>query len=150
VTDRLGAQGTVAGGGRYDGLFEALGGKPTPACGFAMGVERMILLLQLQQQHDVRDAPLAYVVHVGDAAAPLARRVAEELRSAGCAIVVNAGSGSFKTQMKRADASGARYALIVGDDEAAAGTVAIKPLRESGEQRAVAACDVVQYFAAGG
>ncbi|HEY4137763.1 MAG TPA: histidine--tRNA ligase [Casimicrobiaceae bacterium] len=149
VTDRLGAQGTVAGGGRYDGLFEALGGKPTPACGFAMGVERMILLLQLRQ-HEIQNAPLAYVVHAGDAAATLARRVAEELRSAGYAIVVNAGSGSFKTQLKRADASGARYALIVGDDEAAAGTVAIKPLRESGEQRAVAADDVVKHFAAGG
>jgi histidyl-tRNA synthetase len=149
LTDRLGAQGTVAGGGRYDGLFEALGGKPTPACGFAMGVERMILLLQLQQ-HEIQNAPLAYVVHVGDAAAPLARRVAEELRSAGYAIVVNAGSGSFKTQMKRADASSAHYALIVGDDEAAAGSVAIKPLRKSGEQCAVPAGDVVKYFAAGG
>ena len=145
VTDRLGAQGTVAGGGRYDGLFEALGGKPMPACGFAMGVERMILLLQLQRQ-DVSIAPLAYVVHVGDDAKRLVANIAEALRDAGHAIVVNAGGGSFKAQMKRADASGARYALIVGDDEAAAGTVAIKPLREAGEQRAVAARDVAQHL----
>ena len=148
ITERLGAQGTVAGGGRYDGLFEVLGGKPTPACGFAMGVERMILLLQAQAR-DVRDTPLAYVVHVGDAAAPLAHRVAEALRDAGHAIIVNAGGGSFKAQMKRADASGARYALIVGDDEAAAQTVAVKPLLERGEQRAVAARDIARYFAAG-
>src|SRR5947208_1794747 len=105
VTDRLGAQGTVAGGGRYDGLFEALGGKPTPACGFGMGIERMILLLQLQRR-ETHDTPLAYVVHVGDAATRLANRIAEALRDAGHAIVVNAGGGSFKAQMKRADASG--------------------------------------------
>jgi len=148
VTDRLGAQGTVAGGGRYDGLFETLGGKPTPACGFGMGIERMILLLQLQQR-ETQDAPLAYVVHVGDAATRLAHRVAEALRDVGHAIVVNAGGGTFKAQMKRADASGARYALIVGDDEAANESVAIKPLREPGEQRALRASDVAQYFVAG-
>jgi len=107
------------------------------------------LLLQLRER-DVREMPLAYVVHVGDAAASLARRVAEELRNAGHAIIVNAGSGSFKAQMKRADASGARYALIIGDDESAAGTIAIKPLRESGAQRAVAASDVVKQLAADG
>ncbi|MFI4925783.1 MAG: His/Gly/Thr/Pro-type tRNA ligase C-terminal domain-containing protein, partial [Vicinamibacteria bacterium] len=88
-------------------------------------------------------APLAYVVHVGDAAGPLARRVAETLRDAGHAAIVHAGGGGFKAQMKKADASGARFALIVGDDEAAAGTVAVKPLRESGEQRTVPARDVV-------
>jgi histidyl-tRNA synthetase len=104
VTDRLGAQGTVAGGGRYDGLFEELGGKSTPACGFAMGVERMILLLQIAK-HEARDAPFAYLVHVGDSAAKLAHRVAEQLRDAGHPIVMNAGGGSFKAQMKRADAS---------------------------------------------
>src|SRR5438034_5584822 len=112
VTNHLGAQGTVAGGGHYDGLFEELGGKPTPACGFAMGVERMLLLLQLAKR-EVRDAPLAYIVHVGDAAAKLAHRVAEELRDTGNPVVLNAGDGSFKAQMKRADASGARFALIV-------------------------------------
>jgi len=142
ITDRLGAQGTVAGGGRYDGLFEALGGKPTPACGFAIGIERLVLLMQ-QAGVPAAVAPLAYVVHVGDAAGTLARRVAETLRDAGHAAIVHAGGGSFKAQMKKADASGARFALIVGDDEAAAGTVAVKPLRESGEQRTVPARDVV-------
>jgi histidyl-tRNA synthetase len=147
VTDRLGTQGTVAGGGRYDGLFEQLGGKPTPACGFGMGIERMILLLQ-DARRNAAPAPLAYVVHAGDAAAKLARSAAEALRDAGHAVVVNAGGGSFKSQMKRADASGARYALVVGDDEAAAGTVAVKPLRESGEQIAVPAAALVRHFEA--
>src|SRR5438477_1442918 len=88
MTDRLGAQGTVAGGGRYDGLFEELGGKPTPACGFAMGIERMILLLQ-SQKRETEDAPLAYLVHAGDAAAKLARATAERLRDAGLTVIVN-------------------------------------------------------------
>ncbi len=141
MTDRLGAQGTVGGGGRYDGLFEQLGGKPTPACGFAMGIERIILLLEqgsAAAESAIGAAPDAYLVHVGDAAAQLARSVAESLRDAGLRIVVNAGGGSFKSQMKRADASNARHALIIGDDEAAAGRVAVKPLRGDGEQRAMA------------
>jgi histidyl-tRNA synthetase len=136
VTDRLGAQGTVAGGGRYDGLFLQLGGKPTPACGFAIGVERMILLMR--DAGEVRaSTPLAYVVHDGDAASELAWRAGEMLRDAGCSVVVNAGGGSFKSQMKKADASGARYALLIGADEVAAGAVSVKPLRESGEQKTV-------------
>jgi histidyl-tRNA synthetase len=147
VTDRLGAQGTVAGGGRYDGLFEQLGGKPTSACGFAMGIERMILLLQ-ESQRETGEAPLAYVVHAGEAAAPLARRVADTLRDAGHTAVIHAGGGGFKVQMKRADASGARYALIIGDDEAAKEMVSVKPLRESGEQFAVAASDIVSRLVA--
>ncbi|MCC7328138.1 MAG: histidine--tRNA ligase [Burkholderiales bacterium] len=139
--DLLGAQGTVAGGGRYDGLFEVLGGKPNFACGFAIGVERMILLLAAQDAKGKTqcDAPIAYVVHDGAAAGQLARRVGEHLRDSGMAIVVNAGGGSFKSQMKRADASGARFALIIGDEEATAGTVAVKPLRAGGVQVAVPA-----------
>jgi histidyl-tRNA synthetase len=133
VTDRLGAQGTVAGGGRYDGLFEQLGGKPAPACGFAIGAERLILLLQ-DSGARTDAVPLAYVVHAGEAASALAWRVAETLRDTGHAAVLNAGGGSFKAQMKRADASGARYALLIGDDEAAAGSVSVKPLRATGEQ----------------
>ncbi len=147
VTDRLGAQGTVAGGGRYDGLFEQLGGKPTPACGFGMGIERMILLLQDAGRGSVA-APFAYVVHAGEAGAALARAAAETLRDAGHAVVLNAGGGSFKSQLKRADASGARYALIVGDDEVALQRIAVKPLRETGEQVEVAAADVARHFAA--
>ena len=136
VSDKLGAQGTVAGGGRYDGLFSQLGGDPTPACGFAVGLERLVLLLQGDASRG-SNAPLAYVVHAGEAAGALARRVAEALRDAGLAIVLNVGGGTFKAQMKRADASGARFALIVGDEEAAANRVAVKPLREPGEQTAL-------------
>ena len=136
ITDRLGAQGTVAGGGRYDGLFEQLGGKPTPACGFAIGCERMILLMQ-ESGAKALSAPLVYVVHDGDAATRLAWRAGEILRDAGANVVVNGGGGSFKSQMKRADASGARYALLIGADEAAANAVSVKPLREPGEQKTV-------------
>jgi histidyl-tRNA synthetase len=148
VTDQLGAQGTVAGGGRYDGLFEQLGGKRTPACGFAIGVERMILLLSDSgAAATTAAAPLAYIVHVGDAAGPHARRIAESLRDAGQAIVLNAGGGSFRSQMKKADASGAHFALVIGDDEAAAGTVAVKPLRQPGEQVAVPAGALAAHLA---
>jgi histidyl-tRNA synthetase len=136
MTDRLGAQGTIGGGGRYDGLFAQLGGKPTPACGFAIGIERVLMLMQDAGRTD-DDAPDAYVVHVGDRATRLAMSVAENLRDAGLAIIVHAGGGNFGSQMRRADASGARYALIVGDDEAAANVVSVKPLRESGAQVAL-------------
>jgi histidyl-tRNA synthetase len=146
-SEDLGAQGTVAGGGRYDSLFELVGGKPNFATGFAIGVERMILLLAAAGDAAVR-APLAYVVHDGDAAGLLARTVAERLRDAGHAIVVNAGGGSMKSQMKRADASAAHYALIIGEEEAAAGTVAVKPLRAAGEQVAFAAQELAARLAA--
>ena len=147
VTDRLGAQGAVAGGGRYDGLFEQLGGKATPACGFAVGIERLVLLLQ--ESGEARaTVPLAYVVHAGEAGTKLASRVGEMLRDAGRAIVVNAGGGSIKSQMKKADASGAAFALIIGDDEAAAGKVSVKALRDGGEQVAVAVTEVVAALAA--
>jgi histidyl-tRNA synthetase len=147
VSDRLGAQGTLAGGGRYDGLFSQLGGAPTPACGFALGVERLVLLLR-DAQAGLDAAPDAYVVHVGAAACNLALATAERLRDAGLAIVVNAGGGTFKAQMKRADASGARWALIVGDDEVAANRVALKPLRASGAQIALPPEDVAAQIAA--
>ena len=148
VTDRLGAQGTVAGGGRYDGLFEQLGGKPTAACGFAIGIERIVLLLQGMGVTPER-ALLAYIVHDGEAASALARRAGEMLRDAGCNVVVNAGGGSFKSQMKKADASGAHYALLIGSDEAAADAVSVKPLRETGEQKTVAFADLRAALAPG-
>jgi histidyl-tRNA synthetase len=146
TSDALGGQGTVAGGGRYDSLFELLGGPANFACGFAIGVERMILLLEANGAKAVA-APLAYVVYAGDAAAPIARRVGESLRDLGHAVVVNAGGGSFKAQMKKADASGAVFALVIGDDEAAAGTVAVKPLRANGEQTAVPAANLASHLA---
>lgn len=147
VTTRLGAQGTVAGGGRYDGLFSQLGGAATPACGFAIGIERLVLLLR-DAPSPLEFTPDAYVVHVGAAAANLALATAERLRDAGLAIVVNAGGGTFKAQMKRADASGARWALIVGDDEVAANRVAVKPLRATGEQLALPPEDVAAQIRA--
>jgi len=142
----LGAQGTVAGGGRYDSLFELLGGAANFACGFAIGVERMILLLR-ESGMVAAISPLAYIVHAGADAGPLARRIGESRRDCGHSVVVNAGGGSFKSQMKKADASGAKFALVIGDDEAAAGTVAVKPLRAQGEQVAVPVGALVSHLA---
>ena len=132
VTDRIGAQSTIAGGGRYDGLFEMLGGKPTPACGFGLGMERIILTM-LAFGGSAAQEPDAFVVHAGEAASREAWRLGERLRDAGLACVFGAG-GSFKSQMKKADASGARFAIILGDDEVAAGKLTLKPLRGEGEQ----------------
>ena len=142
TTDKLGAQGTVCAGGRYDGLVEQLGGKPAPAVGFAMGIERLLLLIQtldrvppeLARQVDV------YLVTLGDAAAVAGFRLAEQLRDAlpGLRLVVHCGGGSFKSQFKKADKSGALFALILGEDEAAAQQIGIKPLRTEGQQENIA------------
>jgi len=134
LTDRLGAQGTVCAGGRYDGLVQQLGGKPAPACGFAMGVERLLALIR-ESGGEARAAAVdVYVVHQGLAASRLAARVAEGLRDRGLDVLFHCGGGSFKTQMKKADASGAAVAVIIGDDEANAGEVTLKPMRPLGEQ----------------
>ncbi|MCX8146327.1 MAG: histidine--tRNA ligase [Azovibrio sp.] len=130
VTDRLGAQGTVCAGGRYDGLVQQLGGRPTPACGFAMGVERLIALIRDAGGEPAPRGPDVYVVHQGEAATRLAFRVAEQLRDNGLDVILHCGGGSFKAQMKKADASGALYAVIIGDDEAASGDVQLKALRD--------------------
>ncbi|MDX9993823.1 MAG: histidine--tRNA ligase [Rhodocyclaceae bacterium] len=137
VTDALGAQGTVCAGGRYDGLVAQLGGKPAPACGFAMGVERLMALLDAQNGGIDNPAPDIYVVHSGEAAQRHAFKAAEMLRDIGCAVLTHMGGGSFKSQFKRADASGAQLALVVGDDEAAANAVTLKPLRIEAEQQRV-------------
>jgi histidyl-tRNA synthetase len=133
TTDRLGAQGTVCAGGRYDGLIEQIGGRPAPACGFAMGVER---LLALMRESAVFQPPKAdvYVVRQGESAQHYAEGLAERMRDAGLSVVLHSGGGSFKSQMKKADASGARYAVIIGDDEAAAQQLTLKPLRVAAEQ----------------
>jgi len=144
VTDQLGAQGTVCAGGRYDGLVEQLGGKPAPAAGFAMGIERLLALMQSAGTVGAPPVPDAYIVHAGDAAGAHAWRVAAELRGAGLATVLHAGGGSFKSQMKKADASRARYAVIVGDDEAAAGQVTLKSLRIESEQMRVDTARAIQ------
>jgi histidyl-tRNA synthetase len=137
TTDRLGAQGAVCAGGRYDGLIEQIGGRPATACGYAIGVERVLALLEDAQRFQVR-VPDVYVVRQGERAELYGQAVAERMRDSGLAIVLHSGGGSFKSQMKRADASGARYAAIVGDDEAASSLVTLKPLRGSGEQVKVA------------
>ena len=144
VTDQLGAQGTVCAGGRYDGLVEQLGGKPAPACGFAMGVERLLALWSDQGNRFDRQAPDVYVVHQGEAAGRFAFKVAEHLRDIGFSVQLHCGGGSFKSQMKKADASGAVVAAIIGDDEAGANQVTVKPLRDGGEQCRVSFDDLAE------
>jgi histidyl-tRNA synthetase len=138
VTTKLGAQGTICAGGRYDGLVEQLGGKPTPAVGFGMGLERLLLLLETLNLQSPTSAPDAYAVVPDPADLPRILPTLEALRAAGVAVQMHAGGGSFKSQFKKADASGARFALVFGSDELASGEVAIKPLRsregESGQQ----------------
>jgi histidyl-tRNA synthetase len=138
VTDRLGAQGTVCGGGRYDGLFEQIGGKPTPACGFAMGLERLLALMQEARAAEPAAQCEVYVVHQGSAADRIAFGLAEELRNHGLSVMQHCGGGSFKAQMKKADASGATLAVILGEDEAAKNEVSVKHLRRVREQLRVA------------
>jgi histidyl-tRNA synthetase len=147
VTEALGAQGTVCAGGRYDGLVAQLGGKPAPACGFAMGIERLMALLEAQGGGIDTPGPDVYVVHQGEAAQRHAFRAAEMLRDIGCAVLTHMGGGSFKSQMKRADASGAQLALVIGDDEAAANAVTVKLLREEAEQQRVPLDNLADYVA---
>jgi histidyl-tRNA synthetase len=128
VTTKLGAQGTIAGGGRYDSLVERLGGEPTPACGFGIGLERVFLLMQ-EYGVVADDAPDVYLVNVGELAEKAAFALAEKLRQAGLQVVLHAGGGSFKSQMKKADRSQARYAIILGDDEVNTQQVSLKPMR---------------------
>ena len=146
VTDQLGAQGTVCAGGRYDGLVEQLGGKPAPAAGFAMGIERLLSLMELGSTTLAPQVPDAYLVHAGEAAQAFAWQVAASLRGAGLATVMHCGGGSFKSQMKKADASRARFALIIGDDEAAAQQVTVKPLRGTAEQTRVEVALAIEFL----
>jgi histidyl-tRNA synthetase len=146
ITDSLGAQGTVCAGGRYDGLVEQLGGKPTVAVGFALGLERLILLLETLDliPASVNGNADVYVTAMGESAVGAALQVAESLRNElpGTVIVSHCGGGSFKSQMKKADRSGAGYALVLGENEIAAGTVALKPLRSGEEQREISVAEL--------
>jgi histidyl-tRNA synthetase len=144
VTTRLGAQGTICAGGRYDGLVEQIGGKAAPACGFAMGIERLLALVQEDGVQPPRTPLDVYLVHQGELADRMASSVAEQLRDAGLRVAMHCGGGSFKSQMKKADGSGAACAVIIGDDEAAQQAVMLKPLRGGGEQQRVALQDM-QY-----
>ena len=143
TTDRLGAQGTICAGGRYDGLVEQIGGKATPACGYAMGVERLLELFAAARTVAAA-TPDVYVVRQGETAERYAERVAEQMRDSGLKVVLHCGGGSFKSQMRKADASGARYAVIVGDDEAAAGELTLKPLRTTIEQQRMRPAEAVE------
>ncbi|ONF43999.1 histidine--tRNA ligase [Marinobacter lutaoensis] len=152
ITDSLGAQGTVCAGGRYDGLVEQLGGKPTCAVGFAMGVERLILLLETLDliPDSVNGDADVYVTAMGDATVAPALALAESLRDQlpGRVVVTHCGGGSFKSQMKKADRSGARYAVILGENELANGTVGLKPLRSEEPQRELPRTALAQALAA--
>ena len=136
TTDALGSQTAVCAGGRYDGLVEQLGGAGTPGIGWAMGQERIVMLLEKQGLAAVRDRPQVYLVLVGERTEIPGFKLAEQLRDAwpSLQLQTNLGSGSFKTQFKRADKSGARYALVLGDEEVARGVVGVKDLRGDAPQ----------------
>ncbi|MDE1167198.1 MAG: histidine--tRNA ligase [Pseudomonas sp.] len=151
VTDKLGAQGTVCAGGRYDGLVEQMGGKPTPGVGFAMGIERLILMLETlgQVPESIARTVDVYLCAFGEQAELAGLALTERLRDQlpGLRLQVNAGAGSFKSQFKKADKSGALYALILGDDELAQQVVGFKPLRGQGEQQNIAWDALAEHLA---
>ncbi|MCW2293785.1 histidyl-tRNA synthetase [Pseudomonas sp. BIGb0408] len=151
VTDKLGSQGTVCAGGRYDGLITQFGGKPTPGVGFAMGVERLVLLLETLQRvpAELSRPADAFICAFGEPAELAALALAENLRNEvpGLRLLVNAGGGSFKSQFKKADKSGALYALILGEDELAKRVVGCKPLRDDSEQQSIAWSDLAGHLA---
>jgi len=144
VTDRLGAQGTVCGGGRYDGLFDLLGGKTAPAIGFAIGLERLLALWQDVAKVQTADECDVYFVHSDAQSARAAATLAEAARDLGVRCIVHPGTGSFKSQFKRADASGARLAVILGESEMAEGTASVKFLRADAQGTTAAQFSVAQ------
>ncbi|MDF4512481.1 histidine--tRNA ligase [Vibrio parahaemolyticus] len=149
ITESLGAQGTVCGGGRYDGLVEQLGGKPTPAVGFAMGLERLVLMLETLELTDVRRSVDVYVVTAGEGTMMAGMKLAEQLREAisGVRVMNHFGGGNFKKQFKRADKVGAVVALVLGENEVADNTVVLKDL-VGGEQETYSQAEVAEKVAA--
>jgi histidyl-tRNA synthetase len=149
VTTKLGAQGTIAGGGRYDALVERLGGDATPACGFGIGLERVFLLMQ-EYGITANDTPDVYLVNVGEQAEQAAFSIAEQLRNVNIQVILHAGGGSFKSQMKKADRSQAKFALILGDDEVASNQVTLKPMLAAvkGEQQQCNIEQAIEYLTA--
>ncbi|PTS85694.1 histidine--tRNA ligase [Pseudomonas sp. HMWF032] len=151
VTDQLGSQGTVCAGGRYDGLVEQMGGKPTPGVGFAMGIERLVLLLETlgKVPAEIGRTVDVYLCAFGEPAELAALALSERLRDQlpSLRLQVNAGAGSFKSQFKKADKSGALYALILGEDELAQQVVGCKPLRGQGEQQSIAWSALADHLA---
>ena len=147
TTPLLGAQSTICGGGRYDGLVEQLGGKPTPACGFAMGLERLLALLQETRTEPIPvTVPEVYVVHQGEGTQQAAFLIADTLRTAGHSVVLHCGGGNFKAQLKRADGCQAAFAFLVGEDEVRQQMVTIKPLRGQGPQQTLSLQQAIQLL----
>ena len=146
VTSELGSQGTICGGGRYDGLIEELGGKEAPAIGFAMGIERLLLLVQQAGQLDVAANLDVFVMYQGEGTMQQALTVATLLRQAGLKVSQYSGTQSLKAQMKKADGSGARFAVIVGEEELANGQVSLKDLRGDKGQLQAACSELVQQL----
>jgi len=148
VTDTLGSQGAVCSGGRYDGLVEKLGGRPTPAIGWAMGIERLVALYEACGGEKSADLPHVYIVAVGEKAESCGFTLAESLRDADntLRIELNLGGGSFKSQLKRADKCGAAYAVILGDEEVARNAAGLKPLRTNEDQIDVPLHDLLEVI----
>ena len=151
TTDKLGAQATVAAGGRYDGLVEQLGGKSSPGVGYAIGIERILLLMEACSAPVQADSPDVYVIHQGDMAGRMAFGVANDLRQAGLSAVLHCGGGSFKSQFKKADASAARYAVVIGEDEAEKRVATIKRLtgERMGEQLILPLNEIATFVVGG-
>ena len=153
VTHQLGSQGTICGGGRYDYLIEQIGGRPAPAVGWALGVERVLELLKEQRSVQLQSAPVAYAIVPDAAALPVAMALLQKLRGLGVSVQMHSpavrgeGMGSMKSQFKKADASGAQYALVFGADELARGGVIVKPLRDGGRQQVEHSIDHVADWA---
>ena len=146
VTERLGAQGTICAGGRYDDLVEEVGGKPTSACGFAMGVERLLALI-LEGGKEIPDSvPDAYVIHQGEATDEAAWKTVSYLRDQGLNVILHCGGGNFKAQMKKADSSGSRFAIIIGEDEIKDEVISVKSLREKVMQIKVGLLEAAQLI----
>ena len=155
TSDQLGAQATVCGGGRYDGLIQQLGGPATPAIGWALGMERLLLVIAAAAQADpdgaaarltATSAPLVYVINRGEQAEPQALTLARQWRGAGLAVELDGSSASFGKQFKRADRSGAPWAVVLGDEEALAGQLLLKPLRGEGEEQQLSWEDALSYL----
>ena len=148
VTDELGSQGTVCAGGRYDSLVEQLGGKPNFAVGFAMGIERLLALLEVAGHVPAVKTVDVFMIRVGETAEREGLRFAETLRNEvpGLKLQVNCGGGSFKSQFKKADKIGADYAIILGDDEVSKGQLSIKSLRTDQEQQTLSQQETIEFL----
>ncbi len=143
---QLGAQATVCGGGRYDGLVEQLGGKPTPAIGFALGLERLVQLLIQQDLVAAPEGPRVYIAVVGETVEAEGMGLAESLRDGGITALCNCGGGNLKSQLRRADKAGARFALILGEDESRKQVVTVKDLRRDSAQRGIPQAEILSYL----